>query len=113
MKNIFDELPYHLEQEVFETLISSDVIKVERIISNGHTTTIGEWYDQDLSEWVMVLKGAAQLVFEGSEPVHLSEGSYINIPAHQKHRVEWTDPTQETIWLAVHYAAGESGMAHF
>ncbi len=104
MNNIFAELPNNLEQEVFETLISSEVVKVERIISKGHTTGTGQWYDQDLSEWVMVLKGAAKLVFEGGEPVHLIEGSYINIPAHQKHRVEWTDPNQETIWLAIHYS---------
>lgn len=104
MNNIFAELPDNLEQEVFETLISTDVVKAERIISKGHRTEAGQWYDQDLNEWVMVLKGAARLVFEGGESVELIEGSYINTPAHRKHRVKWTDSTQETIWLAVHYA---------
>lgn len=104
MNNIFAELPDNLEQEVFETLISNDGVKVERIISKGHKTEAGQWYYQDLNEWVMVLKGAARLVFEGGESVELNEGSYINIPAHQKHRVDWTDPTQETIWLAIHYS---------
>lgn len=104
MDNIFAELPDNLEQEIFETLISNDEVKVERIISKGHRTETGQWYDQDLNEWVMVLKGAARLVFEGGESVELIEGSYINIPAHRKHRVEWTDSTQETIWLAIHYS---------
>jgi cupin 2 domain-containing protein len=31
-------------------------------------------------------------------------GAYVHIPAHRKHRVEWTDPNQPTIWLAVHYS---------
>jgi len=30
-------------------------------------------------------------------------GSYVHIPAHCKHRVEWTDPDVETIWLAMYY----------
>tara|TARA_B100002003_G_scaffold249635_2_gene286529 strand:+ start:404 stop:601 length:198 start_codon:yes stop_codon:yes gene_type:complete len=62
------------------------------------------WYDQNTNEWVILLKGKAKLAFqESNNPVELTSGDYINIPSHVKHRVEWTDPSQETIWLAVHY----------
>ena len=62
------------------------------------------WYDQEKSEWVMLLQGSAGILFEGShEAIVLKPGDWINIPAHRKHRVEWTDPGEKTIWLAVHY----------
>lgn len=50
----------------------------------------------------MVLKGAARLRFE-DEITGLKAGDFVNIPAHKKHRVEWTTPDEPTIWLAVHY----------
>jgi hypothetical protein len=34
---------------------------------------------------------------------NLGFGHTAFIPAHKKHRVEWTDPVEQTIWLAVHY----------
>lgn len=103
MKNIFEELPKNLGEEVFEILAQSETVKIERIISKGHTSPKRGWYDQESSEWVIVLKGEAILSFEDNEAVRLTEGSYINIPPHKKHRVDWTDPNRETIWLAVHY----------
>lgn len=103
MENIFAELPKNLEQEVFEILASSETVKIERIISKGHTSPKTGWYDQEQNEWVLILQGEAILSFEHDEPVRLTEGSYINIPSHKKHRVDWTDPNHETIWLAVHY----------
>ena len=103
MKNIFAELPKNLEEEVFEILASSETVKIERIISKGHTSPKTGWYDQAQNEWILILKGEAVLSFENHEPVRLKAGSYLNIPAHTKHRVDWTDPDHETIWLAVHY----------
>jgi len=35
--------------------------------------------------------------------VQLQRGSYLYIPAHVRHRVAWTHPTEKTIWLAIHY----------
>jgi cupin 2 domain-containing protein len=91
-------------EEILETIIQTHKFKIERIISRGQATTEGEWYDQDKNEWVLVLKGNAGLLFESNnETVVMKTGDYINIPAHQKHRVEWTDPEEETIWLAIHY----------
>ena len=101
--NIFQAVPDELEKEVFEQLISGEHVRVERIISKGHRSPESGWYDQEQSEWVMVLKGAALLSFEDESVVRLCEGDFIDIPAHVKHKVDWTDPDTETIWLAVHY----------
>jgi len=104
MKNIFSEIPESLPAELSEEIIRSEHCKIERIVSKAHSTPDDYWYDQEKNEWVVVLKGKAGLIFEGSdEIVIMKTGDYVNIPAHRKHRVEWTDPDQETIWLAVHY----------
>ncbi|WP_076416254.1 cupin domain-containing protein [Shewanella sp. UCD-KL12] len=99
----FGKIPTDLSEEVFEQIGGNDKILIERIVSKAHVTPAGQWYDQDRSEWVMVLKGAAKLQFEQGELVHLTAGDYVDIPAHCKHRVAWTDEEQETLWLAVHY----------
>ena len=104
IRNIFSDIQKQAPDEVLETILQTGQFKIERIISHGHTTTEGEWYDQDRNEWVLVLKGNAGLLFEGDDKtVILKTGDYINIPAHQKHRVEWTDPEKETVWLTIHY----------
>ncbi|DAB28685.1 MAG: cupin [Sulfurimonas sp. RIFOXYD12_FULL_33_39] len=101
--NIFQNIPKHLEEEFFEELISKNGVKIERIVSFGHTTKEFEWYDQSSDEWVILLRGEAILSFEDEVDVRLFSGDYINIPAHKKHRVSWTKEDSETIWLAVHY----------
>ena len=101
--NIFDSIPKNLKEEFFEELVSKDTLKIERIVSKGHTTTEFEWYDQDSDEWVILLQGEAILSFEDEDDVRLKAGDHINIPANKKHRVSWTKPSEESVWLAVHY----------
>ncbi len=101
-KNIYSNLPKNIPIEIFEVIAKSEGCKIERIISRGQKSPENFWYDQTENEWVLVLKGRARLQFEQKDEfVELNEGDYINIPAHCKHRVDWTDPNQETIWLAV------------
>ncbi len=103
-QNIFSKTLQNLEkEEFFELLVKNDAVTIEKIISKGQKSPESDWYDQEKNEWVMVLKGKAILSFEDKMSVHLNEGDFINIPAHKKHRVAWTDPDSETIWLAVHY----------
>ena len=102
-QNIFADLPSDLPEELVQTLCQTSGIRIERIVSHGHASPDGFWYDQDSHEWVLLIAGAARLRFEGEEPVEMRPGSFINIPAHKRHRVEWTDPNQPTIWLAIHY----------
>jgi cupin 2 domain-containing protein len=91
--------------EVFHTLLAGNRFELERIVSTGQSTPAGEWYDQDHDEWVLLLSGEARLLFEGQPSAcELRPGDYVNIPAHARHRVEWTDPVAETVWLALHYS---------
>jgi cupin 2 domain-containing protein len=102
-KNLFADLPKHLPHELFTTLLEADHLIIEQIVSHGHASPEGFWYDQDHHEWVLVLKGAARLQFEGDElSIEMRPGDFVNIPAHRKHRVEWTTPDEPTIWLALH-----------
>ncbi|PLY11849.1 cupin domain-containing protein [Sulfurimonas sp. CVO] len=102
-KNIFKNIPKPSENEFFEELISKNGIKIERIISHGHKSSQFEWYNQTNDEWVILLQGEAVISFEDEASVKLFAGDFINIPAHKKHRVSWTKPDEDTIWLAVHY----------
>lgn len=102
--NLLSHIPPSLPEEVFEELVKTPSVRIERIISRGHTTPKSDWYDQDEHEWVLVVKGEARILFEADQrEVYLQEGDYLNIPAHQRHQVSWTTPDQETIWLAVFY----------
>ena len=85
------------------TFSDSEHISIERIISMGHSSPESGWYDQDKDEWVVVLKGKGIISFEDDSEVMMEPGDYLNIPAHQKHKVIWTEPDIETIWLAVLY----------
>ena len=100
--NLFTDLRSNLPDELFATLLEADNLRIERIVSRGHASPEGFWYNQDQHEWVVVLQGAARLSIDG-ESKELNPGDYINIPAHQKHRVEWTTPYEPTVWLAVFY----------
>ncbi len=102
-QNIFSSIPCNLEHEIFQSLIKNNTVTIERIISKGQSSPDSSWYDQEKNEWVIILKGSAVLSFENQSPIQLNEGDFINIPSHTKHRVAWTDPDNETIWLAVHY----------
>ena len=101
--NLFQNIPNNLPEEFFETIAQSDNIKIEKIISDGHTSPPGFWYNQDQNEFVIVLKGNAILKFEDGTTQKMSEGDYQIIPAHKKHRVSYTDNSIQTIWLVVHF----------
>ena len=104
MKNLFSDIPDALSDEIVETLLDADSARIERIVSHGQSSPDGFWYDQAQNEWVVVLKGAARLQFDGDDRlVEMGPGDFVNIPAHKRHRVEWTTPDRPTVWLAVHY----------
>ena len=102
--NFFQHIPGDVSREHIQELIAAPGIRIERIVSRGHVSPPGFWYDQNENEWVMVLQGAARLKFETeTDLVCLEVGDSLVIPAHVRHRVDWTDPDRETIWLAVFY----------
>ena len=101
--NIFTKIPRKKDSEIFEVLIEGKNFNIERIISYGQVTTKGEWLKQAHDEWVMVLAGEGRLKLRGkTQLVTLKSGDYVLIPANTSHRVEWTSPRKQTIWLAVH-----------
>jgi len=102
--NLFADVPAGLPTELVQTLLTAPNLRIERIISHGHTSPQDFWYDQDRHEWVVVMQGAARLRFEREQqPIEMRSGDFVLIPAHARHRVEWTTPDEPTIWLAVHY----------
>ena len=102
--NLFAGIPNHLPAEQFTPLLAAPGVRIERIVSHGHSSAPDSWYDQDQDEWVVVLQGSARILFDGeASPRTLKRGDYLHIPAHVRHRVAWTDPDKPTIWLAVHH----------
>ena len=102
--NVFEALPANLPEEVTQTLLTHEGIRIERIVSSGQASPEGFWYDQPEHEWVLLLKGAAGLEIEGEGAVRpLKTGDFLLLPAHQKHRVAWTDADTETVWLTVFF----------
>ena len=103
-QNLFSNIPDSFPDEIIETLLEKKNLKLERILSSGQSTPAGKWFDQETDEWVVLLKGKAGLRFENeSEVIELTPGDHLMIPAHKKHRLEWTDEKQKTVWLALHY----------
>jgi cupin 2 domain-containing protein len=102
--NLFNPLPGALAAEACTALLERPGVRIERIVSQGQASPPGFWYDQQQHEWVLLLAGAAQLRFEGADrPLDLRPGDCLEIPAHRRHRVDWTAPDQPTVWLAVFY----------
>jgi cupin 2 domain-containing protein len=104
--NLFSELPCNLPEELIEILVDAGDIRIERIISTGHASPPGFWYDQAESEWVVVLRGEAVLAFE-DETQTMRPGDYVLIPPHRKHRVNSTSSNEPTVWLAVFFGGGK------
>jgi cupin 2 domain-containing protein len=103
IKNLFADLPANLPEELITTLVESPGVRIERIVSRGHASPPGFWYDQPQAEWVVLLAGSARLqLADPAESLDLQPGDFLNISAHRRHRVEWTASDQATVWLAVH-----------
>lgn len=104
MNNLFEAIPSSLPKELVEVLVSTGGIRIERIVSDGHRSPQEFWYDQTQNEWVVVLAGKALLRYADGRELSLNAGDHVLIPAHEKHRVEWTSNEEQTIWLAVFFS---------
>ena len=103
-QNIYANVPKQLPEELVGQLIANEKFILERIVSKGHATPPGQWYDQAWDEWVFLLQGQAKLLFaENAKTILMKPGDYLIIPAHVKHRVEWTPPDIDTFWLTLHF----------
>jgi cupin 2 domain-containing protein len=107
--NAFDGVLRDAADEQVTELVAMEGIRIERIDSTGQASPPGFWYDQARPEWVLLLSGTAGLLLEGEPATRpLKAGDYLLIPAGQRHRVEWTDAMEPTIWLAIHYGLGST-----
>jgi cupin 2 domain-containing protein len=103
VRNLLTDVPSYVRDEIIETLAEGAGVRIERILSRGHHSPEGVWYDQPEREWVVLIQGAARLRFDDGVE-EMAAGDVVHIDAHRRHRVEWTDPDKLTIWLAVYYA---------
>lgn len=104
--NLWQELPDARHAEQFTELLNHNDVRIERIVSHGQASPEGFWYDQQEHEWVLLLAGSARLELEDGKSIGLEPGDTFHLPAHTRHRVEWTDPSQPTVWLAIFYSNG-------
>jgi cupin 2 domain-containing protein len=100
--NIFDEIIVDKSEEKFFEIFKNETIKVEKIVSNGQKSPEDFWYEQEKSEFILLLEGFAILEFE-NRVVELKKGDCLNIEAYQKHKVKFTSLDEPTIWFAVFY----------
>ena len=99
LHHLLTDVPSDLPEELTQALVQQGRLRIERIVSTGQASPAGYWYDQDEAEWVVLLQGEAQLLFDGdSQPRRLRPGDFVSIPAHCRHRVQWTTPDEPTRW---------------
>lgn len=104
IQNLFRQIPASLPEELVEVLARSGELRIERIVSRGHASPRGFWYQQPKREFVVLLSGSATLEFEnGRASADLSPGDYTIIEARERHRVSRTAIDTDTVWLAIHY----------
>jgi len=102
--NLLRDIPDAGAGEITEAVVAAPGIRIERIVSLGQASPPGFWYDQAEAEWVLLLAGAARLRFADEPDARLiGPGDWVEIAPHRRHRVDWTDPAQPTVWLAVFY----------
>lgn len=101
--NLYADIPEMPAEEYIQEILVRPIIRIERIVSRGHCSPQGFWYDQDWEEWVLLLQGKAGLEFKDDPSVmELKPGDHVLIAAHERHRVAWTARDEDTVWLAVH-----------
>ncbi len=100
VKNVFEGIGTS-DREIVEKLVEKGNVRIERIASFGDRSEDGFYYDQDEYEFVLLLKGRAQLLFEDKGKVDLKAGDWLIIEPHERHRVEYT--SKDALWLCVFF----------
>lgn len=100
MKNIFENIGQAGEEELFDVIQKGTNYRIERIVSAGHSSPEGFFYDQENDEWIMLVQGEATLEMEGKY-VEMKAGDYMFVPKNCKHRIEKTSIAPTCIWLCI------------
>jgi len=98
--NIYEMPRFPINEELISVLEQNERVRIERIVSSGQQS---DWYDQEETEFVILLEGRARLAFEDDNTITLEKGDTLLIPPHQKHRVADTSVDPPCIWLCVFY----------
>ena len=98
--NLYDlpELP--MADELTSLLVDESTIRIERIVSTGQ---VSGWYDQDATEFVVLLQGNAEIEFDNNRIVTVSRGDTLLIQSHERHRLKYTSTDPPCIWLCVFF----------
>ena len=89
-----------LTSEIVDVVYEDSLIRVERIVSMGHTTPDEFIYDQCENEFVSVIDGEAELLlFDSDERIYLKKGDTYMIRSGVKHKVTYT--SSPCIWLCI------------
>lgn len=101
MANLFDIIDLNHSEEQFEYIIHNENFAVERIVSFGHPSPDGYWYDQPNTEWVALLKGESTIEYQDETTKDMTAGDHMIIPKGLRHRVK--SVSEDAVWIAIHY----------
>lgn len=103
MNNIFsNDENADFGSELFFELFKNGNCVIEKIVSAGQITEESRWLEEENDEWVILLQGKSELLFENGRREIMKEGDYLLIPSKTRHRVIYTSSNPKCIWLAVH-----------
>ena len=98
--NIYEMPPLPLSEEVTTILTENENIRIERIISTGQ---VSDWYEQDETEFVVLLEGNAVIEYENDKSIKMSKGDTLLIKPYERHRVSFTSSEPPCVWLCIFY----------
>ena len=101
--NLLAAIPQRASTEAIDKLLERGPVKIERIVSEGHTSPPGFFHEQASHEWRCVVQGRVRLEFEEEGEVELGPGDWLDLPAYKRYRVVWTSDQEPTVWIAVHF----------
>ena len=90
------------QPEYFQSIVETPEFLIERIITTDQFKAPGQWYDQEKDEWVVLIRGEAELEFEDGSVINLLQGDFVLINAHHKHRLKQVSTFPNCVWLAIH-----------
>lgn len=103
VENYFSGFLKSHSKENYYDLLKNKKFVLEKIVSKGYATPRNVWLLEDKNEFVLLLKGTAELLFENGVTTKLKEGDYFIIPSGIKHKVIKTSKKPLCYWLTLHY----------
>jgi cupin 2 domain-containing protein len=100
-----------------DSWVETKNLRVERVVAHGQASLDVASCETPVNQFVLLLEGEARLEVETEKvnlmpgtgrllenvKVNLTPGDHILIPQHTRHRVDWTSPDRETVWLTVYF----------